>query len=269
VTPELDDLKQYAITARSTDMIEDAGLWTSSRTELSPDGLVGLMGISFGGGLTIVAAGRPALAGRVAFAFSLGGHGDLPRVLRYLCTGVLADGSRFPAHDYGVVIVLLGVAERVVPPAQVEPLRNGILTFLKASHLDMVDKTRAAETFAHAKAQEATLPEPAATFMRHVNARDVAALGPKLLPLVEALGQDPALSPERSAPPRGPVYLLHGTDDNVIPVMESRLLARRLEPATPVRFLASPLITHAEIDRPGQVFELARLIGFWGRLLSE
>ena len=49
-----------------------------------------MMGISFSGGLSIVAAGRPSLANRVAYVFSFGGHDDLPRVLRYLCTGTAA-----------------------------------------------------------------------------------------------------------------------------------------------------------------------------------
>ena len=60
----------------------------SPRTQtLAPDHSAALMGISFSGGLSIVAAGRPSLANRVAYVFSLGGHDDLPRVLRYLCTG--------------------------------------------------------------------------------------------------------------------------------------------------------------------------------------
>ena len=59
---------------------------------------------------------------RVAFVMSFGGHGDLPRTLRYLCTGIQADGAHRPPHDYGVVIILLSVAERVVPPDQVAPL---------------------------------------------------------------------------------------------------------------------------------------------------
>ena len=52
------------------------------------DGRVGMMGISFAGGLSIVAASRPSLRDRVAFVLSFGGHGDLPRTLRYLCTGM-------------------------------------------------------------------------------------------------------------------------------------------------------------------------------------
>ena len=65
-------------------MIEDAALWLSASSGCAPDGRIGIMGISFAGGLSIVAASRPALAIGVAFVMSFGGHGDLPRTLRYL-----------------------------------------------------------------------------------------------------------------------------------------------------------------------------------------
>ncbi len=81
----------------------------------------GMMGISFAGGLSIVAAGRPSIRDKAAAILSLGGHGDLARTLRYLCTGRLPDGSLRPPHDYGVVIILLSVADRVVPADQVGP----------------------------------------------------------------------------------------------------------------------------------------------------
>ncbi len=60
LTAELADLKQYRITPRTTDMIEDAALWLSQQNALAPDGRVGMMGISFAGGLSIVAASRPS-----------------------------------------------------------------------------------------------------------------------------------------------------------------------------------------------------------------
>ena len=135
---------------------------------------------------------------------SFGGHGDLPRTLRYLCTGIQPDGAQRPPHDYGVVIILLSVAERVVPPDQVAPLRAAILTFLEASRLDMVDKPKSAAEFEHARALAAALPEPARTLMQYVNERDVAHLGPILLPHVTALGDDTTLSPARAAAPAGP-----------------------------------------------------------------
>ena len=269
-TAQLDDLAHYQITARSTDMIEDAGLFVSATADRGAPGPIGMIGISFGGGLSIVAAGRPSLQGRTAFVMAFGGHADLPRTLKYLCTGVQPDGAVRPPHDYGLAIVLLGAAERVVPPAQVLPLRTAILSFLEASRLDMVDKTQAAAEFARATALAAALDEPARTYMNYVNARDVARLGPVLLPHVADLGGDAALSPARSPLPKGPVFLLHGTDDNVVPAIESTLLARDLAArGVPVHVLLTPLITHAEVDKASSAAAVWRLIHFWTKLLDE
>lgn len=268
LTPELPDLLRYQITPRQPDMLEDAALWASARPELAPDGRVGFMGISFSGGLSLVAAGRPSLAGKVAFTFSLGGHGDLSRVLAFLCTGIEPGGQHRKPHDYGVAIILLNVAGQVVPPGQVEALRAGILTFLRASHLTLRDMRLAEETFAKARRMQSEMPEPAATFMQYVNERDVAALGPLLLPHAMVFASDPALSPERSPAPSSPVYLLHGTDDSVIPAIESVLLARWLAPRTEVRLLLSPLISHAELDRRKDLADVWWLVSFWARLLD-
>jgi dienelactone hydrolase len=263
-TAELPDLAKYQITARTTDMIEDAATWLGEPGQRAPTGdqRPGLMGISFAGGLAVVAASR--MGDRAAWVLSFGGHGDLPRALRYLCTGMLPNGQTRPPHDYGVVIILLGVADKLVPADQVEPLRQGILAFLNASHLDMVDKPRAALEFERARKLSESLPEPARTFMSWVNNRDVAHLGPALLPHVASLGSDPALSAARNPPPSAPVYLLHGADDNVISAVESELLAEDLRArGGHVTQLSTPLITHAEVDHPPAVAEIWRLVRFW------
>src|SRR5687767_11718281 len=264
-TAELPDLIRYQMSPRTTDMIEDGADWVAAqwRDRMPPDRqAVGLMGISFAGGLAVVAASR--MDDRAAWVLSFGGHGDLPRTLRYLCTGQQPDGSMRPPHDYGVVIILLGVADRLVPPDQAEPLREAVRTFLRASHLDMVDKAKGALEFERARTLGAQLPEPARTLMGWVNERNVAQLGPALLPHVAAMGGDPSLSPERNPPPRAPVYLLHGADDNVIPAAESAVLAADLRRrGARVVQLASPLITHAEVDHPPGAVEIWRLIRFW------
>jgi dienelactone hydrolase len=271
LTARLPDLAQYRITPRTTDMIEDAARWLAERREYAAaDGQVGVMGISFAGGLSIVAVSRPALKDRVAFVMSFGGHGDLPRTLRYLCTGIQPTGDRRPPHDYGVAIILLTVADRAVPADQAQPLRDAILAFLDASQLDMVDKARAKLAFDHARQLEANLAEPAKTLMGYVNARDVDRLGAVLLPHLSALSGDEALSPARAAAPAATVYLLHGTDDNVIPAVESSLLADTLRGrGVRVRQLSTPLITHAEVDKSAAARAFWDLTRFWGALLSE
>ena len=264
------DLARYTVSPATTDAIEDAGVWLAGQRDLAPDGRIGVMGISFAGGLSIVAAGRPALKDRVAGVVSIGGHGDFDRTLRYLCTGTLPDGGHQPPHDYGLVIILLGVAERVVPPEQVDPLRQALLTFLEASRLDLVDKARSTAAFEKAAAIERSLPEPARSFMGYVNRRDAAALGPLLLPHLPSISADPSLSPERAAVPTVPVFLLHGADDNVIPAAESFALAADLRRrGTPVRVLATRLITHVEIDQASHVADIVRLFTFWAAVMGS
>lgn len=270
LTPELPDLSRYLITARSTDMIEDAAIWFSNRTDLTRGHRIGLAGISFAGGLSMVAAGRPGLRGRLAFVFSFGGHANFQRVVRYLCSGTEppAPGLVDPPavltpHDYGAAIVALDVAGQLVPMEQVEPLKTGILTFLHASHLALFDRKKAEESFADALRQEAAMAEPARSFLHLVNQRDVKTLGTRLLPHIANLGDDPALSPDQSPAPDAPVFLLHGVEDNVVPAVESLRLARHLESHTTVHVLLTPLISHAEVDRPATLREVVALIRFW------
>jgi dienelactone hydrolase len=196
VTPDIPELSQFEITPAITDAIEQAAGWLASDSGLAGDGRVGLMGISFSGGLSIVAAGRPSLADRVSYVFSFGGHADLPRVLRYLCTGTapyppepvrLTAGGRETAdserqfvlapHDYGVAVMLLGAAQHLVPAAQVEPLRHAVRRFLFASGIhNSGDRARAEKEFTELRSLQERLPEPSATLLRYVNDRDVVHL---------------------------------------------------------------------------------------------
>jgi len=279
VTPDIPELSRFEITPAIPDAIERAGAWLASDSGLSGGRKIGLMGISFSGGLSIVAAARPAIADRVASVFAFGGHDDLPRVLRYLCTGTepyppqqlgRRAGEPFvkAPHDYGVAVILLGVAERVVPRAQVEPLRAAVRRFLLASALDSnVDKDAAAREFAALRELAKRMPQPSATLLRYVNDRDVVHLGARLVPYLSFYGGDPALSVSKSPKPSVPIFLLHGTDDNVIPPIESEYLAEDLRGHAPVRLLLSGLISHAEADRPPHVGDVMQLAGFWGDLL--
>jgi dienelactone hydrolase len=283
VTPDIPELSRFEIAPAITDAIEDAGVWLASDATLAPDHTAALMGISFSGGLSIVAAGRPSLANRVAYVFSLGGHDDLARVLRYLCTGQearpMADvqlGSPgtetfvLPPHDYGVAVILLSLADRVVPPAQAERLRAGVRQYLWASALDGgVDKASAPAEFDKVRALQRTLPEPSATLLRYVLDRDVVHLGRRLLPLVGSTAAPDGLSVSKSPKPSAPVFLLHGLGDNVVPPVESEYLAADLRGHAPVRLLLSGLISHAEADQPMHVGDVLQLAGFWGDVLSR
>ena len=265
VSVPLPDLREFRVTARTADHIEDATLWAANDPAIGRGGRIGLGGVSFAGGLALVAAGRPALRDRLSMVVSFGGYGDLARVLRFLCTGVLPDGSRKAPHDYGVVVALIEVAPSMVPPAQVEPLRRGALTFLEGSLHDTVDEPRAAQLFADARGQAAALPEPSRTLLGWVNDRKVAELGQSVLPFVEKLEGTEALSPEHSPVTTAPVFLLHGAEDNVIPSAETPIAADYLRRnGNPrVRALLTPLVSHATFKTTARVADVWQLIKFW------
>ena len=276
------DLTRYRITTATTDQIEDAIAWAAQRRDLAPDGRVAVMGVSFAGGLALVAAGRPAVRDHVAYVLSFGGHGDLLRVLRYLCAGstaeltpelrALAAGGEHvhvpKPHDYGGVVALLNLADRILPAEQVAPLAYAITVFLEASSIDRLDHEGARAHFARARALADHLPEPARALMGYVNERDVQGLGQALGPLLANLDLPAALSPDRSPSPTAPVFLLHGADDPVVPASEMLLLARELRQTTPVHAFASRLITHAEANRGVALAEMWRLAGFWRAMLA-
>jgi acetyl esterase/lipase len=111
---------------------------------------------------------------------------------------------------------------------------------------------------------------PSQMLLDFVNNRDVAHLGPLLLPYVARQVEAAALSPSRSPAPTSPVFLLHGRHDTVIPAAESVYLAQRLRTQrVPVQLLLTDLISHAEADQPARVGDIWNLARFWGDLLSR
>jgi acetyl esterase/lipase len=269
VSVPLPELREFRITGRSTDMVEDATRWVAAQPSLAPRGRVSLVGVSFGGGLAVVAAGRPSLEGRLTRVVSLGGYGDLPRVLRYLCTGMAPGGRTRPPHDYGVAVVALAAVPLIVPAGQAAALDAGIRTYLEASLDETPGQMRAARLVAEAGTLAAAMPDPARTIMHAILARDVAAVGRTILPFLDQLGRDPALSPERSPAARVPVFLLHGHDDNVIPPEETQRLAAYLTASgnPHVHWLVSPVLSHVGVDMTVGAGDAWRFVRFWHETL--
>jgi hypothetical protein len=271
----LPDLQRFRLTPAATDVIEDAVAWMSKQPRLAPDGRVGIIAVSFSGGLSVVAAGRDGIRDRVKFVVSLGGHGDMRRVMRYLATGRAphVEGLENHApHDYGVAVILNSLADRgVVPLEQAAPLRDAIETYLRASQATVISDAHAAPIFARAREMAATLPEPSRTYMQYVNDRNVSKLGAVLAGHLDQDGvNDPALSPELAPPPEAATFLLHGYDDNIIPPAESVLLAKYLRSkGVPTRVLLSGLITHASVNPDATVMDAWKLVSFWAAVIKQ
>jgi pimeloyl-ACP methyl ester carboxylesterase len=292
VTPDIPELSRFDVSPALTAAIEQAALSVASDPGLAPDHRIALFGLSFSGGFSIVAAGRPALADRISHVFALGAHDDLPRVMKYLCTGqepfppgqariaINAAGAGSAASTgpftrapdaYGLAVMLLAAADRVVPAAQAEPLRDAVREYLRSSETEAAaDKPRGSGDIDEAlKVRISRLAEPSKTLMRYVLDRDVVHLGARLLPFVNGLTSAPALSVSKSPKPAVPVFLLHGVDDNIIPSVESEYLAEDLRGRAPVRVLVSGAVAQFEAATPIKFGDTMQLASFWGDLLSR
>jgi dienelactone hydrolase len=263
ITVPLPDLRAYRLTVRSVDMIEDAIVW-ASRT-FGTDGRIGVAGISFAGGLTLVAAGRPGVSDRLTSVFALGAHADLPRVLRYLC-GEGTPATLPPAARLWRSAVFSASRSHTWCPRNRS--RRSTTPWLRSSmrpSAEGMNPARAKQLFEGARAEEAALPEPSHTLMRAVNARDVRTLGRALGSFAEEVGGAPELSPARSPATSARVFLLHGTADSVIPSTETLALQAYLTARgnPPVQVLLTPLVTHADARADVPLGDTWRLIRFW------
>ncbi len=260
ITPDIQDLKNYRIHARALEDIEQVTKWAlddSGFVDPSDGGRVGLLGTSFAGGLCVSAAGSKELKDRLDFVFSFGGHADLKRTMKYLVTGDLPDGGKLPRHIYGQAVILSRFAHRLVPFKDVEPLKQALNHYLR-------------EEWKSVREKAANLNPEARRLVMLCLERKTEELGPILEPLVKTETTPSALSPIRSAPPSCPVFLLHGSVDNVIPPSEATALERWASKSTETTALISPLITHVELGDEDQGFSpmaYYHIIRFWTELL--
>src|SRR5262249_50707710 len=105
MTPELKDLADYQVTPATVDAIGNAALLLSQKTG---EPKVGILGLSFAGGLALLAAERPEYAPSIGFVAAVGAHDDMTRVARFFAANMIErpDGSSvaFQAHEYGALV---------------------------------------------------------------------------------------------------------------------------------------------------------------------
>jgi pimeloyl-ACP methyl ester carboxylesterase len=259
LTPELDDLTDYRITRRGLEVVTDSARWLSGQPALVSSARVGLLGFSFAGGLSLIAAAEPELEGRLAYVTSVGGHHDLARVLRFLISDRIETprgARRSKAHEYGLIVLLYQNLEAFVPEPDLPLMRQVVRAWLQE------ERERAI-----ALASLRTQPESEALFARIEHGR-LRELAPELERLLaEHVAELAALSPaSRLASISVPVYLLHGTTDSVIPPSENEWASRELGTREHAA-LVSPLLEHVEVNGTAGLLERALLVDFMARML--
>jgi pimeloyl-ACP methyl ester carboxylesterase len=222
---------------------------------------VGVMGLSFAGGLALIAAANPETARDIAYVVSVGGHDDLARILRFFATDRIEtpDGTvkSLPAHDYGPVVLVYSHAEDFFADSDLPVARDALRQWLH-------------EDFDHARDTARALSPAGQAKIDLVFEHRVSELAPELLAEIDRLRpQLAAVSPSAVLDRvRVPVFLLHGAGDTVIPATETLWLARDL-PADRLRAsLVSPAIEHVELHGTPTLGDQMALVHFLSDVLE-
>lgn len=258
LTPELTPLTRYELDPSLVQDIQQIAAAWAHRTH-SP--AVGVIGISFAGGLALMAAAQQAGPRPIGFVTSVGGHADLLRVCAFYAGHDVRGPDHEPAavapHPYGARVMLREQLASLVSPGDLPQARAALDSYLH-------DRPRAARRLATRLS-----PEGQAVMRVLLDSGGSATLSAWLMDVARARRQQlRAASPHgRLAGLRVPVLLLHGAGDPVIPSIETSYLAREV-PARALRAaLITPLLRHAEFPARPALGPALRLVDFMQRLL--
>jgi dienelactone hydrolase len=260
LTPHVDSLASFRIEPEAIDQIAAASRWLA---EGAPgDARVGVFGISFAGGLALMAAADPHHGHRIGWVLSLGGHHDLARVARWYggdeASGPDGETPAVSPHPYGAGVLIRNAVERFFPAE------------------DLPQAERAMELILREKASEARAMLGGMTPRGQAQLRRVLSREPHPElhgPLQDLIRDDMAALREVS--PRGrlaglevPVLLLHGSDDPVVPSVETRWLEREVPPAALCQTLVTSLLRHAETRKEPTWRDQVRMVRFLAAMFA-
>lgn len=257
LTPELLSLADYQVDRTSIDLIGYSARALSEQVGQK----AGVLGLSFAGGLSLLAAADPRFAPYIRFVVSVGAHDDLERVSQFLITSNIArpDGTtlHMAAHEYGALVLIYSHVSDFFPPADVPAAHEALRLLL----WEQVDESRkCAERLSAGSRQKMELlynhqVESLAGEIRAAIVRHRAEMAP-----VSPHGNLGALTV--------PVLLLHGAADNVIPPPEMLWLQRDVPPAALKSALISPAISHVSMEGEPSLADKWRLLHLMAQILE-
>jgi dienelactone hydrolase len=258
LTPELPGIKDYHVDADTIATIGDSAAWLAAQQNHKP---VGILGLSFSGGLSLLAAADPRWHNAIQFVTAVGSQNNMARVADYYRTGndPRPDGTieYLAPHEYGPLVLEYQHLQDFAPAADVPALRAVLRAHLYEDKPAEKQAMAKLTWFQAAQAEQLMATTSAYTrqllhdsTLRHLNyARTVSPHG--------HLGTLDT-----------PVYLLHGEADNIIPAAETQWMAAELPRHTLKAELISPVISHLDMDGLGPTaLDQLRLVHFFALLL--
>jgi dienelactone hydrolase len=195
--------------------------------------LVGFVGVCLGGGTCLLAASQAALAARTGFVFLIGPYFSLHSLLRAAVSGTSIDEAG-RARTWSV------------RPYALERMRAWLLQSLKSD-----DRARVRDALNGDETTPAGLSSAACATLQLC--RGVA---PDQADALIGLLDEQFLTTLADASPEGhiaglraPTFIMHGADDGLIPVEESRRLAQALQGQVALRYVELEMFDHVDATR--------------------
>jgi pimeloyl-ACP methyl ester carboxylesterase len=257
LTPEIAALADYHVDGASIGTIGESAGWLEQRVGTGP---VTVVSVSFAGGLSLLAACDPRYATHVRALVLMGAYDDLGRVVRFLATSraEYPDGRSEPyaAHDYGAAVFVYSHLEQFFPRGDLPVAHEALRDWLWERPSD-------------AQALFPRLSPESRTTMEILVARQIGRIRPKLLDAIHAdEPQLAALSPEgKLGQLRAPVFLLHGSTDDIIPSSETLWLERDIPRRDLREALITPAFSHVDPDKHAVWRDQLRLVNFLAGVL--
>jgi pimeloyl-ACP methyl ester carboxylesterase len=257
LTPEVAALADYHVDAASIATIGESSAWLQDRLGTGP---VTVVGVSFAGGLSLLAACDPHYAPHIRALVLMGAYDSLPRVVRFLATSQaeFPDGHVEPykAHDYGAAVFVYSQLDQFFPRTDLPVAHDSLRDWLW-------------ERPADAQALFPRLSPASRTTMEILIARQIEKLRPRLFEVIDAHeAQLLAISPEgKLASLRAPVFLLHGATDDIIPSTETLWLEKDIPRADLREVLITPAFSHVDPEKSSVWTDELRLVEFLAGVL--
>jgi pimeloyl-ACP methyl ester carboxylesterase len=258
LTPELPDIKDYRIGASSIASIGDTAAWMTQASGGKP---VGVMGLSFSGSLSLLAAAEPQYRKDIKFVVAVGSEDEMSRVANYYLTGKAlrpsGDAEILAPHEYGALVLEYESLQDFVPAPDREAVRLVLRDHLYEDFA--AERAALAKLTRRQRLEARQLMDTTSPITRHMiaesDARHAAAMA--------------SVSPDgQLAELETPVFLLHGEGDNIIPSTETQWLERDVPKAAMQASLISPVISHLDLEGKGPGFaDQWRLVHFFAQVL--
>jgi pimeloyl-ACP methyl ester carboxylesterase len=256
MTPQLDQLADYRVTPESIIDIGSSATALSARVQ-EP---VGVMGLSFAGGLALLAATRPEYSRAMGFVVAIGAHDDMSRVARFFAANQIEqpDGHSSPlvAHEYGALVLAYSHLDHFFSAPDQAAAQSALRLWLweqpqkaltAAEQLSPSGKTEFDQLLHHREQVQGQLVQEIA---RHQVEMDAVSPHNHLSSL------------------KTPVYLLHGAGDTVIPASETEWLARDVPRPDLKAVLISPALIHVNLEGTVPFSQKWELVDFLAKVLD-